>query len=96
MSIAVVLSLASSGTVSDIWIVMGAVAPTPIRAVKAEALIRDKKPDDKLIREAARVASEEAKPISDIRSSKEYRKDIVEVLTRRAIEQTLEPAGKTI
>jgi carbon-monoxide dehydrogenase medium subunit len=68
---------------------MGAVAPTPVRATKAEAMIKGKKPDEKLIREAARAASGEARPISDIRSSKEYRKDIVEVLTRRAIEQTL-------
>jgi carbon-monoxide dehydrogenase medium subunit len=52
-------------------------------------MIKGKKPDEKLIREAARAASEEAKPISDIRSSKEYRKEIVEVLTRRAIQQTL-------
>ena len=89
VGVAVTLSLASDGTIADIRIVMGAVAPTPIRATKAEAMIKGKKPDEKLIREAARAASEEAKPISDIRSSKEYRKEIVEVLTRRAIQQTL-------
>jgi carbon-monoxide dehydrogenase medium subunit len=72
-----------------------AVAPTPIRAVKAEALIRGKKLDDNLIKEAARLASDEAKPISDVRSSKEYRNDMVEVLTQRALQQTIAQAVAT-
>jgi carbon-monoxide dehydrogenase medium subunit len=94
VGVAVVLSLAPNGSLADIRIVLGAVAPTPIRAVKAEALIRGKKLDGELIRKAARVASEEAEPISDVRSSKEYRKDMVEVLTERALQQTLEQANQ--
>ena len=93
VGVAVVLSLTPDGSLADIRIVLGAVAPTPIRAVKAEALIRGKRLDGDLIRNAARVASDEAEPISDIRSSKEYRKDMVEVLTERALQQTLEQAN---
>ena len=92
VGVAVVVSLAPDGSVADIRIVLGAVAPTPIRAVKAEAAIRGKKLDGALIREAAGLASDEAKPISDVRSSKEYRNDMIEVLTERALQQTLEQA----
>jgi aerobic carbon-monoxide dehydrogenase medium subunit len=94
VGVAVVLSLSPDGSLADIRIVLGAVAPTPIRAMKAEAVIRGKKLDGELIREAARVASEEADPISDIRSSKEYRKDMVTVLTDRALQQTLEQVNR--
>ena len=92
VGVAVVVSLGPDGSVADIRIVLGAVAPTPIRAVKAEAMIRGKKLDGRLIGEAAGLASDEAKPISDVRSSKEYRNDLVEVLTERALQQTLEQA----
>ncbi len=94
VGVAVVLSLPPDGSLADIRIVLGAVAPTPMRAVKAEALIRGKKLDGELIRKAAKVASDEAEPISDIRSSKEYRKDMVKVLTERALQQTLEQVNK--
>jgi carbon-monoxide dehydrogenase medium subunit len=66
-----------------------------MRAVKAEAILRGKKLDSALIGEAARAASEESAPISDVRSSKEYRREIVEVLTKRAIDHVLEQANKT-
>lgn len=95
VGVAVVLSLAPDRFLTDIRIVLGAVAPTPIRAVKAEAIVRGKKLEGALIGEAARTASEESEPISDIRSSKEYRQEIVEVLTRRAIQHAFEQANKT-
>jgi len=92
VGVAVVLSFAPDHSLADVRIVLGAVAPTPIRAVQAEALLRGKKPASGLISEAARVAAEEARPISDVRSSKEYRKDMVDVLTARALQQTLAQA----
>jgi carbon-monoxide dehydrogenase medium subunit len=74
----------------DIKIAMGAVAPIPIRAKKAEAILRGKLISDDLIESAAMIASEESKPIDDIRSSAEYRKEMVKVLTKQAIKQSLE------
>jgi carbon-monoxide dehydrogenase medium subunit len=76
----------------EIRIVLGAVASTPIRAKKAEALLRGKSLDAKLISEAARAAAEESRPISNVRASAQYRREMVEVLTRRAIEQALAEA----
>ncbi len=79
--------------VRDIRIVLGAVAPIPMRAKRAERVLRGKVPTEDLIKEAGEVASTEAKPISDIRASKEYRTDMVKVMTRRAIKGALERAG---
>jgi carbon-monoxide dehydrogenase medium subunit len=75
---------------SDVRIVLGAVAPTPIRARKAEALLRGKKIDCELIERAAQAALEEARPISNVRASAEYRREMVRVLTRRALTQAMD------
>ncbi len=76
----------------DIKIAMGAVAPVPMRAKKAEAMLRGRPLSENLIESAAVTASEESKPIDDIRSSAEYRKEMVKVLTKQAIKQCLEKA----
>ena len=69
----------------DIKIGLGAVAPTPLRAVKAENILRGQKLNNGLIERAAQIASEESQPIDDQRASAEYRRDMVKVLTMRAI-----------
>ena len=75
---------------SDLRIVLGAVAPTPIRAKRAEALLRGKKIDAAMIERAAQAAVEESRPISNVRASAEYRREMVGVLTRRALQRALE------
>jgi carbon-monoxide dehydrogenase medium subunit len=77
---------------SDLRIVLGAVAPTPIRAKRAEALLRGRKLDAPLIERAAQAAVEESQPISNVRASAEYRREMVAVLTRRALHRALELA----
>jgi len=72
----------------DVRIALGAVAPTPIYAKGAEMLLKGKKLDGEVIQRAAEAASKEAKPIDDIRASAEYRKKMVAVLVRRALEQS--------
>ena len=67
-----------------------AVAPTPIRAKKAEALLRGRKIDSALIERAAQAAVEESRPISNVRASAEYRREMVRVLTRRALTQAMD------
>jgi len=75
----------------DVRIALGAVAPTTIRARKAEEVLIGKVRDDgKAIEEAAEVAAEETRPITDLRSTAEYRKEMSRVLVKRAIEKALE------
>jgi carbon-monoxide dehydrogenase medium subunit len=70
---------------SEARIALGAVAPTPIRAVEAEQVLINREIGEALAEEAGRAASTVCRPISDIRSSLEYRCSMVEVLTKRAV-----------
>ena len=88
---------ASKNSLQDVRIGLGAVAPTPRRATKTEALLRGKPLSGALLKEAAAMAASESSPISDQRSSAEYRRWIVEALTRRGLEQTWKAAtGKEV
>jgi len=80
----------SDGTCQDVRIVLGAVAPTPMRARQAEQVLRGKKISQELIDEAGRVAAVESKPINDIRGSIEYRRNLVNVLTKRSLKAAIE------
>jgi carbon-monoxide dehydrogenase medium subunit len=67
----------------------GAVAPKPMRAYGAEEFLTGKRLTREIILEAAHIAANETQPISDVRASKEYRKEAARVLARRAIENAL-------
>lgn len=84
VGVAAMVSL-RDGVCSEVKMALGAVAPTPIRATKAEAVLRGKPFKSDLIKKASETASEEARPISDIRASAEYRKEMVRVLSERAL-----------
>lgn len=64
-------------------------APTPIRAKKAEGQLVGKKLDADIIEKAAQIASEETSPRSSWRTTEEYRRDLIPVLTSRAIQTAL-------
>ena len=74
-------------------IAIGAVANTPIYSRKAEKLLIGKKIDKELIQGAAEAAAEESKPIDDIRATAWYRKRMVAVLVRRALEDSARRCG---
>jgi len=84
----------SNGVISDVKIVLGAVASTPIRASTAEGQLLGKSADDEAIVEAAQTASEESQPVSDINFSANYKRELVSVLTRRALKMALERAKR--
>lgn len=84
----------SNRLVNDVRIALGAVAPVPFRAKKAEKVLKNKIVTDFLIEEAAQAASQEASPISDLRASADYRREMVKVMVRRAIKGALEIAAK--
>jgi aerobic carbon-monoxide dehydrogenase medium subunit len=88
---AAVLNLAN-GTCQDVRISLGAVGPTPMRAVRAESTLRGQSLTEQLIAEASHLAAQEARPIDDVRSSAEYRREMVDVLTRRGLTRALERA----
>jgi len=71
----------------EVRIALGAVAPVPVRAFKTEELLKGKTIDESLLEKAGKSALTEVSPISDVRSSQEYREEIIKVLVRRAILQ---------
>lgn len=73
-------------------VVLGAVAPTPLLALEASEGLLGKAPSDSLFHKAALAAKDECSPITDIRGSIWYRKQIVEVLTQRALKEALSRA----
>ncbi len=79
----------------EVRIALGVAAPTPMRALKAEALLRGKKLSDELLEEAAHIASQEAQPRDSLRGEAWYRKDMVRVLVKRmamkSIERVVQP-----
>ena len=76
----------STGRVSNVAIALGAVAPTPVRAPRAEEALRGHEPTADLLAKAGTIAKEECAPIDDLRGSASYRRGLVEVLVRRALE----------
>ncbi len=85
-----VVSVASRLTLKDgkidrAAVVLGAVAPTPVEALKTSEFLSGKEPSQSLFQEASLMAKEEGKPISDIRGSIWYRKELIQILTGRAL-----------
>ncbi len=77
-------------TIKDVRIALGAVSPTPMRAIEAEAVLRGKQVSQELIDQAGKIAASESKPITDMRGSAEYRRNLVDVLTRRTLKAAIE------
>ena len=73
-------------------IVLGCVGPTPVRARKGEALLTGKKLTSELADEAARMASQECSPTSDLRGSEHYKRAIIRTLVKRAAGKAYERA----
>ncbi len=103
VGVAVRLSLDREGRICrEAKIALGAVAQTPIRASMAGQSLVNREVNRGTAREAGRIASQEATPRSSIRASKEYRIEMVEVLTERAVmaaferikNHTLSPGGR--
>jgi carbon-monoxide dehydrogenase medium subunit len=93
VGVAVRLTLESSSeTVQAARIVLGCVGATPVRALKAEALMTGKKLTLELAEDAGAVASQECSPTNDLRGSEEYKRAIVGTLVKRAAGRAYERA----
>ena len=84
---AAVLVTLSEGKCLEAKIALGSVAPTVLRAVRAEEALKGRKLDKETIAAAAAAAAEAASPISDVRSTALYRKEMVRVLVKDALER---------
>ena len=91
VGVAALLTL-GSGEARAVRIAMSSVGPTPRRAKKAEEVILSGTLTEERMRQAARAAAEEAAPITDMRCSASYRKEIIKVLTFRALQEANQKA----
>jgi len=73
---------------------LGGVGATPLRAPKAEEILKGKKITDEVLAEAAKVASEETSPVSGIEASAEYKKELAGTLVKRMGKEALARAQK--
>jgi xanthine dehydrogenase FAD-binding subunit len=72
-------------TLRDVRVAFGAVAPTPIRAPRTEAALEGRSPDAAALEAAAQVALEEVRPISDLRATDWYRRELIHNMLKRAL-----------
>ena len=88
-AVAAQIALREDGACAAAGIGLTNVGMTPIKAEQAEAALRGRRLDDKTIAEAARLAAAASEPAEDLRGSVEYKRDLVRVLTGRALRKAL-------
>ena len=86
VNVAVAIKLSDDmKSIEDVKIALGSVAPTPIRAYSAEDFLKGKEFIEENVEKAAEIASAETKPITDVRSTAWYRKEVSKVIVRDAL-----------
>jgi carbon-monoxide dehydrogenase medium subunit len=99
INVATVLNI-QNGIICNVRIALGSVAPTVIRACKAELFLIGKLPNEDMFKQAGDLAAEAINPISDIRASDKYRRNMVAVHVKRALmraaEEKEEDSGKPV
>ena len=83
--VAAQITIDDAGTCKKAGIGLTNVGMTPIKAKQAEAFLTGKQLDDATIQQAAELAASESQPMDDVRGSAEYKRDLVRVLTARAL-----------
>ena len=86
VGVAAAVTLADDGRCQAARIALTGVGPTPVRAHAAEQVLIGQRPGGEAWREAARAATRELEPDSDLHASSTYRKEVAEVLVARALE----------
>ena len=87
VSAAAKITINSTNQIKSACVVLGAVAPTPIRILEAETILSNEGLTELSLEKISNLASAAAKPITDFRSSKDYRLKIVKILTQRVLKQ---------
>jgi len=94
VDVAVILRGKRGDSYRDIRVALGAVAPTIVRAHRCEQALMGKRLTEELLQEAARLASQEASPITDIRGSAQYRKRVLSSLVYQALHKAMNGGRK--
>jgi CO/xanthine dehydrogenase FAD-binding subunit len=76
----------ADGVLSNVRVAFGAVAPTPLRAPRTEAVLEGRRLDRAAIDAAAEAAHDEVRPIDDVRASAWYRRELIRNMTRRMLD----------
>ena len=92
-AVAAQVTLDGGGVCQRVGIGLTNVGPTPIKAARAEGFLRGERPDAAAIKQAAQLAAEASQPVSNLRGPAEYKRDLVRVLTARALMRALQRAG---
>jgi len=96
VSAAAALHLDDTGTITDARLALGSVAPTVVRSPKAESILQGQQPTPTSIKDAAQACAADISPISDVRSTAEYRNHAAVVLAERALNQALDQARRPL
>ena len=98
---ALVISTASAASLitlnhgrNNVRVALGSVAPTPVRARGVEDFLESHEITQKTIKEASDLVPNDISPITDHRSTAEYRKEVSKVLTKRALTKAFEMARR--
>jgi aerobic carbon-monoxide dehydrogenase medium subunit len=94
VGVAAQVTIDATGICTRAGIGLTNVGPTPLQVHSAEAFLQGKRLDQDSIAQAAQLAAEAARPEADLRGSIEYKRDMVRVLTSRALTRALERAGR--
>lgn len=94
VGVAVNVTLNDDGTCKDVRICLGNASRVPMRAKKAEEVLKGEGYDEKLFEEAGRIARDECEPVTDIHASEEFRRHLVGVLTKRMLISAWKAAQK--
>ncbi|MBW1804238.1 MAG: FAD binding domain-containing protein [Deltaproteobacteria bacterium] len=92
VGVAVLLELDDDDRIDKARIALGAVAPTPIRAPSAEKVLEGRAFDRETVRESGELAARACQPISDLRASAAYRREMVRSLCRRGVRAAYDQA----
>ena len=83
-------SVRVNSTIQDAGLVLGCVAPAPVRASDVEAALRGSEPTESAVHDSVQGLGQTLNPGSDVNASDEYRRFASEVLAERAIKQAIE------
>jgi carbon-monoxide dehydrogenase medium subunit len=90
--VAVYLVMNENRTCQEVGIGLTNMGPVPMRAARSEDALRGQGPTEAAIREASELAAKDCQPTADLRGSVEYKRALVRVLTKRALQQALQRA----